>query len=96
MSETKPNYVTRGEFDESIKEFEESIKKLERKIKKESALPKVPREPNSYNKFLSEKIGEVKAANPKLTNKEAFTECARLWNVGKETAKAAKAEKPIT
>jgi hypothetical protein len=78
MSETK--YVTKEQFDESIKA-------LERKLKKINAPPRAPREPNDYNKFMKEQMVKVKKENPGISNTDAFKKCAEDWNKGKESKK---------
>jgi hypothetical protein len=75
MSETK--YVTKEQFDESIKA-------LERKMKKMNAPPRPPREPNDYNRFMKEQMVKVKSANLGISNTDAFKKCAEDWNKGKE------------
>jgi hypothetical protein len=76
MSETK--YVTKEQFDESIKALEKKMKKL-------NAPPRPPREPNDYNKFMKEQMTKVKNANPSISNTDAFKECAKQWNEEKKT-----------
>lgn len=89
MSENKTDskYVTKEQFDESIKA-------LERKMKKMNAPPKAPREPNDYNKFMKEQIVKIKTANPGISNTDAFKKCAEEWNKEKESKKTEKVEKP--
>jgi len=70
-------YVTKEQFDESIKA-------LEKRMKKMNAPPRPPREPNDYNKFMKEQMVKVKKENPGISNTEAFKECAKQWNKGKE------------
>ena len=86
MSETK--YVTKEQFDESIKS-------LKREMKKINAPPKPPREPNEYNKFMKEQMAKIKSTNSGISNTDAFRECAKQWNEGKK-AVAAAAEKEQT
>ena len=87
MSETK--YVTKEQFDESIKA-------LERKMKKLNAPPRPPREPNDYNKFMKDQMVKIKTTNPGISNTDAFKKCAEEWNKGKESKKTAKpTEKPV-
>lgn len=52
---------------------------------------KAKREPNAYNKFIAEKMIELKDAE--LDSKDKFKECIRLWNVQKgSTAKDAEVD----
>jgi hypothetical protein len=76
MSEIK--YVTKEQFDESIKA-------LEKKIKKTNAQPRPPREPNDYNKFIKEQMVKIKKDNPGILNTQAFKKCAEDWNKEKES-----------
>lgn len=76
MSDIK--YVTKEQFDESIKA-------LEKKIKKTNAPPRAPREPNNYNKFMKEYMVTVKKENPGISNTDAFKKCASEWNNQKKT-----------
>lgn len=78
MSETK--YVTKEQFDESIKA-------LERKMKKMNAPPRAPRKPSDYNNFMASQMAKLKLANPHIDGKEAFKQCTMDWNKEKESKK---------
>jgi hypothetical protein len=87
---SEPKYVTKEQFDESMKALEKKMKKL-------NAPPRPPREPNDYNKFMKDQMVKVKKDNPGISNTDAFKKCAEDWNKGKETKKVvSKPEKPAT
>lgn len=89
LSETKvseTNYVTKEQFDESIRN-------LERKMKKINAPVRPPREPNEYNKFMKEQMVKVKKNNPDISNTDAFKKCAEDWNKGKKVSNKPAIEK---
>ena len=76
MSDTK--YVTKDEFDESMK-------LLQKKLKKINAPPRAPRKPNVYNNFVKDQMVEIKKENPGISSKMALTKCAEIWNKDKES-----------
>jgi hypothetical protein len=43
------------------------------------------RKPNKYNRFMKEKMLELKVTEPKLTSKERFSKVAGMWKDEKET-----------
>lgn len=65
-------YVTKEQFDKSIR-------MLEQKLKKASAGPKTPREPNKYNIFMKNTMAKIKKDNPGISNTDAFKKCAEVW-----------------
>lgn len=42
------------------------------------------REPSEFNKFVGDKIKEIKAKSPGLSHKEVFSEAVNLWNKTKK------------
>nr|GMD14486.1 putative axial regulator YABBY 2 isoform X1 [Ipomoea batatas] len=43
------------------------------------ALEKRQRAPSAYNRFIKEEIHRIKASNPKISHKEAFSAAAKNW-----------------
>nr|GMD12733.1 putative axial regulator YABBY 2 isoform X2 [Ipomoea batatas] len=44
-----------------------------------AALEKRQRAPSAYNRFIKEEIHRIKASNPKISHKEAFSAAAKNW-----------------
>ncbi|KAL6506505.1 hypothetical protein OROGR_024686 [Orobanche gracilis] len=40
---------------------------------------KRPRVPSAYNRFIKEEIQRIKASNPKISHREAFSTAAKNW-----------------
>jgi hypothetical protein len=71
--------VTRKEFDTLRKDFDT--------FKKSSKLGKAPkktRKPSEFNLYVGDKIREIKAKNPDLQHKLAFSQAVESWNKQKK------------
>lgn len=62
----------RKEVDE-LKKTVEDIKNGEKKVKRH-------RPPSEFNKFVGDKIKELKEKNPNMPHKELFSGAVALWN----------------
>jgi hypothetical protein len=74
-------YITKKEFDESMKALEKKIKKMN--TSNEPKEPKQPRPSNDYNKFMKERIAKIKEENPTINPREAFRQGASEWSLKK-------------
>ena len=54
-------------------------KKAVKKAPKKEKGEKKPRAPSAYNLFMKSELAKVKAKNPSLSHKEAFTVAASSW-----------------
>ena len=78
----------RFEKDNSLDAVPEAPKptKGTKKSKKNDDKPeKAKRAPSDYNKFVGEKMKEIRAANPELKAKEAMQQAMALWKEHKAT-----------
>ena len=71
--------VTREEFDTLRKEFNEF-----KKSSKIGKAPKKTRKPSEFNLYVGDKIKELKAKDPKLEHKLAFSKAVECWNKQKK------------
>lgn len=84
---TDSTFVTREEFDKTLKDLEKRMKKQASPVPKE---PKAPRAPTDYNNFIKENMSKIKDKNPGIKTTEAMKMCGALWRdqkkpVSKET-----------
>lgn len=75
---TTEEIVTREEFEALKKDLEDL--KAGKIVKK----PKVKRAPSEYNKFMSEKMLELKSKNKDMDRKEVFKKAVEAWKKNKK------------
>jgi hypothetical protein len=63
-------------------EIKESIKGDNKKLKKTT---KGTRIPTKYNRYMKQKMAELKAKEPELSNNEKFAKIAAQWKKDKDT-----------
>ena len=73
----------------TIEELSETVAKLTKKVEalESEKLPKKEkksRPPSAYNKFMKNKLPELKKEFPDLNHSELFKKCATLWKEEKE------------
>lgn len=69
-----------------IKKLQDRVQELEKKDKscaKKEKKEKKPRKPTAFQLYMKDNIPKVKADNPTMSHKDAFSETARLYTEGK-------------
>ena len=64
----------------SRKEFDDLCKQVEDLSKKHPAPVKRTRAPSEFNLYVGDKIKEIRAKDPTLPHKEAFSKAVESWN----------------
>ena len=64
-----------------VLELEKTDKSFDKKGKEKKE--KKPRKPTVFQLYMKDNIPKVKANNPTMTHKQAFSETARLYTEGK-------------
>ena len=69
-----------------IEKLRNEVNELKKSVESLSMGKKVKRhrEPSEFNKFIGDKIKEIKVKNPSMSHKEVFSEAVSLWNKTKK------------
>ena len=60
---------------DEIKDLRKTVANLQMGKKEKRHRP-----PSEFNKFVGDKIKEIKAKNPGMSHKDVFSEAVKMWN----------------